>query len=394
MHIGMFSSYYPPHPGGVEIVVENLVRRLASRHQVTLVTAAWNGDAGVRDERGVTVHRLPTIHTTETWGVPYPVPTGRGIRAALESVRSADIFHAHGALYASSLLAAHAAKRARRPLVLTEHVGFVMYRQAIINGVERVAWNTVGNHVIRAAAAVATINSRVQDWLEVRYPEQPIRYIGNGVNTEAFRPHSDSERSALRKLLGLPETGILVLFAGRQSEKKNLDVLLRLPRRGFHLVVCGAKRGLREDGVTDLGIVPYRDMPGLFGCVDLMVNPSTGEGFPLAVQEAIAAGLPLVLLWDTGYGGWLDRNVVAACDSIQQLGPMLNMLVESPEARNQLARRERAWATSRWSWNATVASYEALYGEAMDGSVPREPATLPSSISRRAAEFAALISRR
>ncbi len=189
--------------------------------------------------------------------------------------------------------------------------------------------------------------------------------MGNGVDVAAFRPRALEERARLRESFGLPPDKILVLYAARASEKKNLDFVLRIPRDGFHLVVCGWPRGLREDNLTDLGFLPHARMPDLFGCVDLMVHASSGEGLPLAVQEGISSGVPLVLLWDEGYAGWISADAVAVCRSLDELGRNLKALTAAPERRAELARRARAWAESSWSWEATVDGYEALYREAL-----------------------------
>src|SRR5574337_595294 len=113
----MFASNYPPHTGGLETVVSHLAIQLAASHEVTVVTTAWSAARSVARERGVA----------------YPVPVGLGLGAALASVESADIFHAHGAVYTTTLLAKHAARRAGKPLVLTEHSGFVHYRQRALD---------------------------------------------------------------------------------------------------------------------------------------------------------------------------------------------------------------------------------------------------------------------
>ena len=194
-----------------------------------------------------------------------------------------------------------------------------------------------------------------------RYAGKDVRFIGNGVDTASFRPRSPADRTRLRRSFGLPDDRPLVLFAARASEKKNLDDVLEITREEFHLVVCGAERGLKRDGLTDLGVVPYARMAELFGCVDAMVHASTGEGFPLAVQEALAAGVPLALLWDPGYAGSLDRSVVAACDTIDALGPAVRALATDEVLRARLSRAGRAWTESKWSWDATVAAYEQLY---------------------------------
>src|ERR1700688_842273 len=125
MRIAVFCHNYPPHVGGVEVMLGTLTRLLAQRHEVTVVTTAWGGARGVSDDHGVVLHRLPALHATEPWGIPWPLPTGRGLRAALAAAHRADLIHAHGALYATTMLAARVSRAARVPLVLSEHVGFV-----------------------------------------------------------------------------------------------------------------------------------------------------------------------------------------------------------------------------------------------------------------------------
>lgn len=365
MRIGLLCHNYLPHPGGLEVMVQNLAQGLARSHEVVLVSSGWNGQRGESREAGVTVHRLPALHITERFGVPYPVPWGAGIRRAIRALSSVDLLHAHGALYASSILGAFIASRKGIPLVLTEHVGFVTYRRELINSVERAAWNVIGDRTVRSAGLITVYNTRVQAWLQARFPAVPVRYIGNGVDTALFRPRPAAERAEIRRRLGLPLDQVLGLFVARASEKKNLDAVLEIPREGFHLVVCGAQRDLRSPGLTDLGVVPYARMPELFGCVDLMVHASDGEGLPLAVQEGIASGLPVALLWDEGYEGWIPRDAVAAFASLPDLGAAIRRLAASPETRKRLSARARAWAEQKWSWNETVAQYESLYGEAL-----------------------------
>ncbi|HEX7978281.1 MAG TPA: glycosyltransferase family 4 protein [Gemmatimonadaceae bacterium] len=366
--IAMFVSNYLPHPGGLEVMVWNLARGLARRHDVVLVTSAYDGVHGVSNEDGMTVHRLPAVHVTERFGVPYPVPAGPGLRAALRDVSGAQIVHSHGALYAQSILARSLARRAGTPFVLTEHVGFVQYPSAALNAIQRAAWTAIGTPLVRSADAVVTYNARVHDELE-RRSGRGVRFVGNGVDIDRFGPRSCDERRALRRSFGLPEEGVLALFAGRDSEKKNLDVLLRAERAGYTLVVCGWQRNLTGQALVDLGVVPYARMSDLFACADVMLHPASGEGFPLAVQEAVASGLPVVLLWDEGYARWMPRTLVEACDSPAQVPSRMEELARDPARRQALGEAGRAWAESQWNWDATVKAYERIYDDVADDAL-------------------------
>jgi glycosyltransferase involved in cell wall biosynthesis len=184
------------------------------------------------------------------------------------------------------------------------------------------------------------------------------------VDLEQFRPRDRAERADARASLGLSQDRKLVLFVGRDAAKKNLDAVLAVPRDGFSLVVCGARRAQLPPDVIDLRIVPYERMWQLYASADLMVLPSTGEGFPLAMQEALAAGVPLLLLWDSGYGEWLSKDAVASCASIAELSQRLPLLLQDIDERGRLGQAAREWAAAHWSWDTTVAEYEALYSQA------------------------------
>jgi glycosyltransferase involved in cell wall biosynthesis len=363
----MLCSNYVPHPGGLEVMVQNLSQRLALRHEVVLVTAGWSNSVGTTQEGGMTVHRLPAIHFAEKFGIPYPVPAGPGLKRALDALRGVEVVHAHGALYASSILGALVARRENAPLLLTEHVGFVEYRRAAVNAIQRAAWRAIGDRVVGATHTVATYNSRVQHWLQRRFPAKRLRYIGNGVDFAAFRPRSEDERTALRHSFGLPSDKPLLLYVGRETEKKNLDFVLQIPRDRFHLVVCGWKRDLRAAGVTDLGVLPHSRMPDLFAAVDAMVHASVGEGLPLAVQEGISSGLPVVLLWDEGYSGWISRDAVFAASTLEDLERGVHDVIGREDLRRSIGERARSWAESHWSWDATVHAYEEEYRNAIAG---------------------------
>jgi glycosyltransferase involved in cell wall biosynthesis len=365
LRIAMFVSNYLPHPGGLEVMVWNLARGLARRHDVVLVTSAYDGVRGVSREDGMTVHRLPAVHLTERFGVPYPVPVGPGLGDALRAAGGATIVHAHGALYAQSVLARVVARRLRAPFVLTEHVGFVSYPSAFLNAVQRAAWSAIGFPLVRAADAVVTYNARVLERLS-RDSGRQLRYIGNGVDVERFQPRPAEARRALSRSFGLPEDGVLALFAGRESEKKNLDVLLRAERDGYTLVVCGWERNLTGPALVDLGVVPYARMADLYACADVMVHPASGEGFPLAVQEAVASGLPVVLLWDEGYARWMPRSLVVACETPNEVPARLAELARNADRRAELGSACRAWAAEQWSWDATVGAYERIYYDVAD----------------------------
>lgn len=362
MRVALLCHNYPPHPGGLEVVVHELACGLSLRNDVVVITSAWQGRWGAATEGDVRVVRLPSIHLLEKLGVPYPLPLGPSLLEARRLLADADVLHAHGSLYLTSAAAARLRNRRGVPLVVTEHVGFVGYSSRLLDRAQRIAWRTLGRYVVRSADAMTTYNQRVFEDLSLRQDVKRLHFVPNGVDAKAFRPLGVAERAAARARLGLSGEERLVLFAGRESEKKNLPAVLAIPRSGFRLVVCGAVRQLPAD-VINLGLVPHDAMPDLYGAVDALVHAASGEGFPLAVQEAIAAGLPTVLAWDPGYRRTLSREVVLAVDALAELGEAVRILMEDPARRERLGAAGREWAVANWSWASTVRSYEEIYQE-------------------------------
>jgi D-inositol-3-phosphate glycosyltransferase len=364
MRIAMLCHRYLPHIGGVEIVVKHLATELARRHEVSVIAGALPKEQRVSHEDSVEVHRLAALDLSDRLGIPYPLPLGPGLGRALDAVRNADVLHVHGSLYLTSALAAAFARRRGIPLVVTEHVGLVPYRRSVLNALQGFAWRSVGDFVAGAASALVACGDRVARWMQDRYPRSRIHLVPNGVDSIRFRPLDDAGRFRARDAFGLPRSRTLALFVGRQSEKKNAKAVLEIPRDRFDLVLCGSERIVRANGVFDVGTLPYERMAQLLGCVDFLVHAGVGEGFPLVVQESLACGVPVVLLWDPGYAPVIDRDAVRACDTLEQFTAEVQALAIDVDAREKLRRKSRDYAERKWSWSATAAEYLRVYESA------------------------------
>ena len=148
-------------------------------------------------------------------------------------------------------------------------------------------------------------------------PER-VRTIPNGVDTGLFIPR---DRAAARRSLGLVEEGTYLLTVGSLSERKGAHLVLEALERlaeSFpnlcYLVVGGAgaegdeekalQRRAAALGVSDRVVFagPRRreELPDWYNAADLFVLPSSLEGCPNVVVEALACGTPVVA---TAVGG-------------------------------------------------------------------------------------------
>ncbi|MPY58699.1 glycosyltransferase family 4 protein [Streptomyces spongiae] len=369
----LVSHYYPPHVGGIEYVVRQEAVRLAA-HGVEVTVLTSGERSGTRDEEGVRVVRVAAWNGAERAGVPFPLLSPRLLTTALRLARRADVIHVHDCLYLTSWAAGLAALLTRTPHVVTQHVALVQHPSAVVRGVQRAVYAVAGRALLRRARMVLTLNATVADFVR-RYGARPerARHLANGVDTELFRPAaSDEEQALARKRFGLPGDRPLVLFVGRLVPKKGCDLLLAAQDDSFDLVFVGdgdAGALAGRPGVHHLGALPPQELAEAYRACDVFALPSTAEGFPLTVQEAMASGLPVVTTDDPGYAPYrLDPTCVTLLPrDAGVLRSALSALAGDGPKRTHMGRYSREYATTAFAWEEHVSTLVQCYRDVTDG---------------------------
>jgi glycosyltransferase involved in cell wall biosynthesis len=170
------------------------------------------------------------------------------------------------------------------------------------------------------AAAVDIVHTAcdltVAKLVRLGVPHSKIVKVPLGVDTELFRPPSREERTAIRRILEIPDGAVAVgsfqkdgVGWGNGDEPKLIkgpdifcDALERLARRyPVYVVLTGPARGYVKQRLAGAGI-PFthrhvQDFKGLYRyyhALDLYLVTSRNEGGPKAVLESLASGVPLV----------------------------------------------------------------------------------------------------
>lgn len=201
--------------------------------------------------------------------------------------------------------------------------------------------------------------------------------IPNGFDTAVFRP-DEAAGSALRRELGLPADAVLIGTLGRYHPLKGHADLLRAvtrlkPRTAPVHVLC-AGRGLTAAD-TELSallggnegrvhLLGQRDDPQRFlAGLDVFCLPSHGEGFPNALGEAMACGIPCVAT-DVGEVPVMldDLGSVIPVGAPDKLARALDRLLDQePAERRALGARCRERIVARYGLAAVAARYAELY---------------------------------
>lgn len=135
-----------------------------------------------------------------------------------------------------------------------------------------------------------------------------LRLIGNGVDTEKFRPVDTLTRDRLRSDYGIPVQARVLGTVGRFSRQKDYGTLYRalLPvmqrHKELHFVHLGAKGSLASDEAKRLlsegrlTVIEYLAEPlPIYQLMDGFILTSLYEGLSYAVLEALSCDLPVIL---------------------------------------------------------------------------------------------------
>jgi glycosyltransferase involved in cell wall biosynthesis len=370
--IGLVTHYMPPHHGGIERVAEALFASyLDAGMDVRWVASHAPRDAPAREGRRI---RVPCWNWPErVMGVPVPLWGPTAWREVSALVRWADALHVHDCLYPGSVMAAALARRQRKIVLLSQHVGFIRYRSRLLNGVERLAYATLGRAVLRRASwlvfATPAARAHVADLLG-HCPARACE-IANGIDLERFAPATRDETAAARAELELSQDRPVVLFVGRLVEKKNIHLVVEVARRltNFHFLIVGD--GPLRTLLSTAGVnVSWRPavaadrMRNCYHAADCLLVPSHGEGLPVVVQEAMACALPVVISEDELYARPLAEQgvCVAAARTVDSMTTAVNTLL-AHESASTMGTRARAYAEGHWNVRTMAARYISLVRE-------------------------------
>ena len=116
--------------------------------------------------------------------------------------------------------------------------------------------------------------------------------------------------------------------------------------------------------VESLGRLSRERLAEVYRACDAMIVPARGEGFPLAAQEALASGLPLLLADDPGYAPNL-AGAGPGVRTVEELRRFRGALWPSSSATRRRSRRPAGppppTRREAFSWARAADQHEALY---------------------------------
>lgn len=278
-------------PGGAERAVYELATRLDRRRFEATVVGLRGGL--VSEQLSAAGMPVEVLDMRGKWDLPRLVRLRGLLRRLRPDILHTHLFHADVAGRLAGPGAAH--------VVHTIHTAEGRFRPW------QFAW---ARWAPRRPDRLICVSKSVRDFhaRKALLPAEAYTIIPNGIDVAAFA-RDDSRRAELRLQWGLKDDDVLAAYVGRLHYEKGTDLLPAalglLAARGAHVrcVIAGdgPLRPQMEDyvrrgpGGSFCRLLGYTgDVRGVLSAADVFLMPSRWEGWPLAMAEAMSAGLAIV----------------------------------------------------------------------------------------------------
>jgi sugar transferase (PEP-CTERM/EpsH1 system associated) len=350
--------------GGAERIVEQLATRLSPDRYNVKVACLYDPEAiGTK----IRAAGIPVINLDMRgkWDLRAPYRLFRLLRR-----ENIQILHAH--LFHANLLAATLGKLARIPIIITT-------RHSVEIGGPGREWL---NRLVKPLHDVAVMVSRQVHKTERHrsgVKADKIVEIPGGVHVDTFAQVDRKSIERLRHKWDLGTKVAIVGTVGRFAEPKGysylLEAMVELRNQNANiralLVGDGPLRPAMEEKAEALGLSDTvvftgirRDVPEILALLDVFVLPSLWEGLPIALLEAMAAGLPVVA---TRVGGVPEVVVDGATGLLvpprapEALSKAILKLLQDPDLRQKMGQAGQERVREYFSVERMVEETEALY---------------------------------
>lgn len=371
MRVAVYGAKGLPSRGGVERVAEAVVKRLATRHQITVYCDARYTPRGTSFP-GVRLRRVPSLPGKHAQAASYFVLSGLHVALCGDY----DLVHLHSveAAFMLPLL------RLRGAVVSTAHGS--PRRSA------RSKWSPLAKQVMGLteypfmwlSSRITSVSDVDADYYEQRFGCRPV-YVPNGVEEALFEIADRGEQVAAE--YGLAAGGYVLFAAGRIDPTKGCHAALKAflalddsevpPDLRFavagdlgHVPAYSEElRALADERVVFTGLIvePARLYGLVRGC-RVFIFPSLTEGMSMMLLEVAALGVPLIcsdIEENTRVLG--ARALYFRSGDAADLRAKLAWALAHPGEMSERAAAARSWVRERYEWGAIARAYERLYEE-------------------------------
>lgn len=246
-----------------------------------------------------------------------------------------DIIHAQHIWIISGLL-----KDYSIPYIITSHgAEFITYKKTNI-------FDNYGNNAVDGCKKIIAISDDNMEEIIDKFPNarDKIAFIKNGYNSQDFFMEDLNKTEILKRFSIDEKFEKIVLFVGRISKMKGLDILIKAvniyeTEKTLTIIVGDGEfrnelnvliEELKLKNVVFLGSKNHEDLRLLYNTADVLVLPSRKEALPLVAIEALACGTPAIVTNQSGMDSIINKDVglIFEMDNARMLAEKVSLILD------------------------------------------------------------------
>lgn len=304
----------------------------------------------------------------------------KGLKQALdEHIPTVDLVHIHSLWTLPNSYGSLLAYKHGKPVVVSPHGSLESWAMKRSGWKKRVCEYWFQRKELERAQCIHALCDAEVEGFRSFGLTNPVAVIPNGVDLDAFANMPDS--TEFTNLFPHAKDKRIVLFLSRVHPKKGLAHLLKAWKQIVHdyhdviLVVAGPDDGhltAINDLTTDLelqnqvlftGALYGREKLAAFSAAEFYVLPSFSEGFSMAILEAMASELPVLISDKCNFPEVSEFNagLVVSANALDTEKGLRELLSMGQSERINMGRQGRALIESSYSWDQIAQKYLDLY---------------------------------
>ncbi len=330
MRIGLFSDTWLPNINGVVTSLLNQIKILQQDgHEVFLFVPKTSANKLEQVPEDITTYEFPGLEFPSYPGYKMSLPVG--LRKIIKKQRF-DILHSHSPfLQGWNCMMVKQVQKV--PMVATYHTHLAEYTGHIFKGIaeERV------KHVLNGFMWAFTRNqynkfdliftpSKIMKLELEQHGVDPVIEMPNPISSVFLEKQNDevARKKKIRETFHIPKNSRILLYVGRISFEKRLEVLLEAYKNleskydDLYLVIVGdgPQLGMYKKKAASLklkkyvftGYVGHSYLPIVYQIGDIFISPSDTETQGLTFIEAMSQGCPVVAVRARGPADFIVHN--------------------------------------------------------------------------------------
>jgi len=348
---------YQGYPGtGSTFSIAYLARGLAQRgHNVYMGCPAESHLAEILKGSGVRIEPMVFRSKMDFKNVRHIV--------RLVKEKNIDLINAQSGRDRYTAILAKKLYRIKSKIILTRRqtprsIGGFLQNWFYVSGTERIIVNS---------------NQLKDTFIRMGIPEKHLYVIFNGIPVENFDLIDEAIVTDLKVQHGLTKEDVVIgCVSRRKKQYQLLEALTHLPEH-IKVIFVGIEPGILDELIHEkglknefiyAGIVDKKTVMNYYKLFDVMVLPSTTEGFGLVLVEAMGAGIPVIgtraegiidVLDEQNNGLWYED------ENSNELAEKIRQVLDEDDLRKRLIENGKKAAFERFSIDQTIKNYELFF---------------------------------